>query len=266
MANSVEDIYTARTTAVTISTPNSNLDGTGSLSSLITGTTNGTFIKTLIIKATTDTGEGMIRIFVRDSGVTNIIAECYVPPIIRSGRDLSFYKTLNIDRTIENGEELLVSTETGDTFNVIAEAFDISFSTTASYLGSTLEFSAKTGSVVTSSANPNLDGSGVTDTVLTAGTGAGQLGCMVQSIIIKAQVTTDPGIVRLFLDLGVDIKVLFAEVLVPSYIQSGNLESFRHEVISGGTLCIGPAIAIMASTEKANAFSLSAVGSDWKNV
>lgn len=141
MANSVETVYTANTGLITISTANSNLDGGGTLETIITGSANGTLIKTLIIKAQTDTSHGMIRLFVQKSGGSNtLLREIPVPTVIKSDRDPSYMSVINLNYTLENSERLKASTENADTFNLIAEAFDISYSTGSEYIGSSLEW------------------------------------------------------------------------------------------------------------------------------
>ncbi|MFZ1331203.1 MAG: hypothetical protein WAR83_03395, partial [Flavobacteriales bacterium] len=49
-----------------IDTANSNLDGTGTLGTIVTGTLNGTRINSLSIKAIGNTDNGMIRLFIKD--------------------------------------------------------------------------------------------------------------------------------------------------------------------------------------------------------
>jgi hypothetical protein len=50
-----ETQYTANTGMVKISTANSNLDGSGTLGTVLTGASNGTLIKTVTVKATSNT-------------------------------------------------------------------------------------------------------------------------------------------------------------------------------------------------------------------
>ncbi len=102
MADSIETIYTAVMGINTVSTANPNLDGTGTISTLLTGSTNGTKVKTVIIKSQTDTTQGMIRFFVKRSGGNYmLINEVYVPPVIKSSRDVSFYRIISLNYTLE---------------------------------------------------------------------------------------------------------------------------------------------------------------------
>lgn len=62
------------------------------------------------------------------------------------------------------------------------------------------QYTANTGAVNMTVANTTLDASGGTGvyTVITASTATGMCGCLIKSIILKAQVTTTQGMVRLF--------------------------------------------------------------------
>jgi hypothetical protein len=266
--SSVQFIHTANLGKATISTPNSNLGGSGSITTIITGASNGTLIKTLIIKAQTDTSQGMVRIFVKKSGVNYLLTEINIPPIVKSSRDLSFYTVIPLNYTLEPSEELKASTENGDTFNIVAEAFDISYNTNTGYLGSSLEYTAKDGSGLVNTANSNLNGTGSMTQILIAGAAAsGFKGCAISSIIIKAQMTTSPGMVRVFVqDSAATTPVLFCEVLIPSVIQSGTTQSFVYQVVGQGAFCIPPDYSIWASTEVGQDFSVVASGADWKYV
>lgn len=265
--NSVETIYTANLGFATISTANPNLDGTGALSSVITGTTNGTLIKTLIIKAQTNTSQGMIRFYTQKSGGSNLLlSEVYVAPVIKSGRDVSYYNNIPLNYTLESGEQLLVSTENSDTFNIIAEAFDISYNATPAYMGSSLEYIAKAGSGIINTPNSNLDGTGALTQIFVAGSTTYK-GCAISSIVIKAQQTTLPGMVRLYVQDNVGGgKILFCEVVIPSIVQSATTQAFSCQVILQGSLCLPPDFSVWASTQESNTFSVIIEGSNWKNV
>lgn len=266
MANSVETRYIARTGVVTISTANPNLDGTGSLGTIITGAGSGTLVKTLIIKAQTDTSQGMIRLFAKKASgsAAVLLSEYDVLPIIKSERDLSFSNVIALNYKLESGEELKVSTEQGDTFNVFAEAFDLNYSSSTEFIGSSMEQLSNAGAIAISTANPNLNGTGTLVKLLTAN--VDWQGCCVTSIIIAAQQTTDPGVVRFFIEDDSSNIFLLSEVLIPSSVQGNSIKSFSYQVIGHGGLCLAPGYTIKVSTEKANSFGITGVGSDWKYV
>lgn len=237
--NSVEYLFNSSLGLNNISTANSNLDGSGAIATIITGAAKGTLIKTLIVKAQTNTSQGIVRLFVKKSGGSNfLISEVLVPQINKSGRDLSFYKVIPLNYTLETGEELNISTQNADTFNLIAEAFDISYIANPTYVGSSIEYVSNCGTGLIDVANPNLDGSGTMTQIFMAGpTGSGYVGCVVNSIGIKALQTTTPGMVRLFLKDNVGgTAILFCEVVIPSVVQSATTPAFLIDAIRQGSL------------------------------
>lgn len=267
MASSVEYLYTAKLGMTTISTANPNLNGTGALGSVITGSSNGTYIKSLFIKAQTDTAHGMLRFFVlRPSGSISLLFETTIPATRRSGRDLSYSNIIHLNYTLESGETLQVSTERANTFNIIAEAFDISLSTTTTFIGNSVEYIARSGSGTINTANPNLDGTGALREVYT-GASSSFNGSLISSLTIKAQQTVNSGIVRLFFSgMTGSPPVLFYELFIPPKVQNATSQSFSFQILAQGGLCIPTGSSILASTERADTFDLVAEGSDWRNV
>lgn len=269
MANSVEFQYAANLGMATINTANSNLDGTGTITSVITGGASGTYVKTLIIKAQTNTSEGMVRLYVKKgAGNKNLITEVHVPAVTKSSRDASYTTIIPFNYTLESGDILYATTQIGDTFNIIAEGFDISASATAAYLDSTLKYVWNAGSSTVTTANSNLDGTGSIVQVFTAAAAASSyLGCAVSSIKIKAQQTTTPGMIRLYIAVSaMATPVLFCEIIVPAVTQGATQRTFEYEVIGNGSLCIMPDYLICASTQNSETFSVVISAADWKYV
>ena len=64
-----------------ISTANSNLDGTGSLTTILEGSNNGNSITSIDVKAIESTGHGMVRLFFSDGVNTKLFWESSVPCI-----------------------------------------------------------------------------------------------------------------------------------------------------------------------------------------
>jgi len=126
-----ETHYTANTGLVTISTANSNLDGSGTLSNLLTGANNGTLIKSVFIKAQGNTQSGMIRLFVHDGSNSNLLHEVRVPENAQTSVNKAFEIQLILNITLKAGHKLKVSTEQSDTFNIIAEGMDWSYFSTS---------------------------------------------------------------------------------------------------------------------------------------
>jgi hypothetical protein len=116
--------YSANTGLALISTANSNLNGTGTLGSVITGASNGTLIKSITIKAIGNTTRGMIRLFIYDGSNTRILEEIKIPAVTKSSIDHSFEITLYINYTLKAGYTLKASTENAETFAITANGLD----------------------------------------------------------------------------------------------------------------------------------------------
>ncbi len=255
----IQTKFTAKTGMATISTANSNLDGTGSITAILTAGGNGTLIKNVIIKSQTNTTQGMIRFFVNDgAGNAKLIQEVCVPIITKSGRDYSFYRIIPFNYNLEAGDVLYASTETSDTFNIIAEALDWSYA--ASYTEQSIEFTANTGIAVVSTANSNLDGTGTCTSILQAGAVGAANGTLLTSLIIKAQQNVTPGMIRLYLKGGGG-NILFSEISIPSFDYSATSKSFIFKAPFSMTL--EPGSEVLASTENGENFSVILEGFDW---
>lgn len=167
--------YTAITGMVNILTGNSHLDGTtGSYETLITSTSNGTVIKTILIKATDDTTNGMIRFFVNYGGKSYLLLEVSVPNSNKSetGKDPTFQIVLPQNYSLQSGESIIVSTKKSESFNIICE-------------GLSWDYGTDTKPIYTS----NTKGGSLTsvDTlykILTASSSTN--GCEISSIVFKA--------------------------------------------------------------------------------
>lgn len=120
--------YTANTGSCSISTANTNLDGTGSLANFITGAGNGTLVETITIKAAVTTSRGMVRFFLTDSETFwKLIAEIDIPEQTISSVDEAFCITLQTDFMLKSGYSIAASTEKAENFFIIAEGVDTSF-------------------------------------------------------------------------------------------------------------------------------------------
>lgn len=124
--------YTAVTGQVTISTANSNLDGTGTLGTVITAPKGaldeGLLIKTITIKSQVNTTQGMVRIFIYN-GTTTLLLEVEVPAVTKSATANSFVKVINLNYYLEAGSVIKASTEQAETFSVIAEGLNWEYPT-----------------------------------------------------------------------------------------------------------------------------------------
>ena len=243
----------------TISTANSNLDGTGTLSSaIITGAYNGTLIKTVTIKAQTDTSQGIVRLYAFDGTNTKLISEIEIPAVTKSTTDPAFEITIPVEYALKPNWSLKASTENADTFNVIAEGLDWSYYT-GSVRPDSSRYTANTGMATISTANSNLDGSGSVVTVITAAA----CGTLIQSIQIKAQGNTTAGIIRLFLNDTTNTKLL-REITVEATIKSASAHSFSKTInFEGQGLSLKTGWSLKASTQIGETFNIIAEGLDW---
>ena len=261
-----ETQYTANTGLVAISTANTNLDGTGTLGTLLTAAANGTLVKSVTIKATTNTTQGMIRLFVYDGTNTRLVSEIEVDAVTKSTIDETFEKYIELNLKLKSGDLLKVSTQNAETFNVIAEGLDWAYYAT-SVRPESANYTANTGMVAISTANSNLDGTtGTYGTLLTAGASATYKGCQIESITIKAtsDVTAD-GMIRIFVqDSGATSTKLLTEISVPMTARSGTVRSFAYQINFPCSLNIQAGYKLLVSTETAQSFHIMADACDWK--
>jgi hypothetical protein len=65
-------------TATLVATANTAFDGTGTMSTVITGGTNGTRIDMIVISATATTTAGLVNLFISDTTATNTAANTHL--------------------------------------------------------------------------------------------------------------------------------------------------------------------------------------------
>ncbi|MGZ3949111.1 MAG: hypothetical protein ACXVPU_13520 [Bacteroidia bacterium] len=134
--------YTANTGVGLISVANSNLDGTGTVVTVFTAGTaangyKGARIKSIIIKAIVSTGtttDGMVRLFIQDTGsTTKLFTEVFVPMIKPTATNRSFVHQIDFGGGLDSqdggfnlapGYKIIASTELGNSFTVTVEALD----------------------------------------------------------------------------------------------------------------------------------------------
>lgn len=257
-----ETQYTANTGMATISTANANLDGTGTLGTVLTAAANGTLVKSVTIKAQVTTTQGMVRLFIYDGTNTRLVEEIEIPAVTKSTQDHSFETTIQCNFRLKSGYVLKASTQNAEAFNVIAQGADWAYYSTSVRPEST-NYTANTGVVLVSTANSNLDGTGTLATVLTAGaSGSGWKGCRIESVTIKATVNTTYGMIRLYIYDGTNTKLL-TEIEVPAITKSGTVASFSR-TINLDKFELQAGNVIKASTEKAESFAVTIEALDWK--
>lgn len=118
---------------------------------------------------------------------------------------------------------------------------------------------AKTAQI--STANTNRDGTGTLGSVVTGGTN----GTRVDRVVIQATVTTTAGMVRLFVDDTVNIR-LIAEVSITAATPSGTVQAFRSEQVRTDGLAyldLPSGYILKAGTHNAETFNVTAYGADY---
>lgn len=117
-------VYTANTGMTTISTANPNLNGTGTIATVLTAANDGTIVKNVYIKATGNTSQGMVRFYINDSGTDRLTMEIAIPASVQTGVEPAFEVFFDANLTLQTGQSLTVSTQNADTFNIIADGTD----------------------------------------------------------------------------------------------------------------------------------------------
>ncbi len=124
--------YTANYGLATISTANTSLSGSGTLGTVLTAASNGTYIKRVVIKGSVNTTTGMVRLFIGvpdgEGGFNNkLIKEVEIPAVTKSSVRQALSVEVDLNFYLASGYLLKASTEKAETFNVIAEGMDITY-------------------------------------------------------------------------------------------------------------------------------------------
>lgn len=258
-----ETQFTANTGMVSISTANTNLDGNGTLGTVLTGKANGTQIKSIAIKATGNTTRGMVRLFVYDGTNNRLLKEIEIDPITKSANNPAFEHHEDLNFNLKNGYILKASTHRAEAFNVIAEGMDYAYYAT-SVRADTTENTALLGRCSISTANSNLDGTGTLGTAYTAGSSATYLGSSIRTITIKSTVNVTSGMVRLFVQDGSSNKKLLMEIPANTLTKSALDSSYERTIEFENDYDLQAGYSILASTEVAETFKVIVEGRDYK--
>jgi hypothetical protein len=112
----------------TISTANTNRDGTGTIGTILTAGASGTRIERIKVKATGTTTAGMVRLFLHDGSAAKLTEEIPVSAITPSATVESFEADVVFGDTnpliLPSGWSLRASTHNAESFNVLAVAGD----------------------------------------------------------------------------------------------------------------------------------------------
>jgi hypothetical protein len=266
-----ETQYTANTgMAVIGANANTSLTGSGSLGTDIwtvitaaTAPSKGTLVKTITVKSAVTTAEGVVRLFIYDGANARLIHEILVPPITIAATTQSFEHVWNCDLVLAPGNTIRATTQVANSFNVIAEGLDWKYFS-GSVRPESTNFTANNGTTTNQlvTGNSSMTGSsGTTYTVFTAGSSATYNGCRIESVTLKAIVTTTTGMVRLFISGG-GTTALFREIFIPGQTLSSTEPAFETTIpLNGFQLQAG--YSIIATTQNTETFNLLIEGSDW---
>lgn len=128
MAANTEPIFTLtpRIGVVRISTANTNRDGTGTIGDVIIGGTYGTRVDRVVIKATSTTTAGMVRLYLYDGTNTRLWDEILVVAATPSGTVQSFRSVIMTPDlmsplvVLASGHKIQASTHNAESFDVTA--------------------------------------------------------------------------------------------------------------------------------------------------
>lgn len=120
--------YTANTGVAIMTTANANLDGTGTISRVLTSAgANGTIVKTITLKGVVSVTRGMVRLYINPTSTPWLISEIEIPAVAQDAIQKTFALSLEVDFLLENGWSLEASTQNAESMTVTAEGLDISF-------------------------------------------------------------------------------------------------------------------------------------------
>ncbi len=262
---------TANTGIATISTANSSLTGVGATLVLSAGGANGTIIKSIIIKATGPVTTGMVRFFISDGTTVALFREIPIPvypALTATPTPAPIYPMIEIDLVdvlkLNTGYRLYASTQTANTFNIIAEGLDWGYPQDLPPTCCNFEQNAAvTGLGVVSAANTHLDGTGTIVQVFAAPALTTIRGSIIKSITISAlQSTSINGMIRFYIGPDTSHYALLMEVVIPETIQSGFTPSFK--VLLKDNFHLQNGYVIGATTQNADSFAITIEAEDWE--
>lgn len=122
---------TPKITHARISTANTNRDGTGTLGTIATGTTNGTRVDRIVCTANVTTTAGMLRFYIHDGSNFRAWREVPVTAITASASVAAFSATISTPVlgeplvVLPSGYTIQVGTHNAEQFDIVAHATDI---------------------------------------------------------------------------------------------------------------------------------------------
>ena len=134
MSTAPQYAATPRFDAETISTANTNRDGTGTIGTVFTAGASGSRVDRITIKATGTTTSGMVRLYVYDGATYFLYREIAVSAITPSGTTATFSSAMSSNNAqdighlpliLPTGHSLRASTHNAESFNILAYGGDL---------------------------------------------------------------------------------------------------------------------------------------------
>ena len=120
MSTAAQYASTVTSAAVQVTTANTNRDGTGTITTVLTAGASGSRIDDIYMVATGTTTAGVIRLFVHDGTNARLLSETLVAAITPSTTVQVWSNTLLSQAIVlKTGYSLRASTQIGETFNII---------------------------------------------------------------------------------------------------------------------------------------------------
>lgn len=118
--------HTARLENATISTANTATNGTGTITSVVTGTTQGTRIDYIMVKAIANTTAGMVRLFTKENaGNWRLLAEMPVTAVTGNAFTPYWSSPFRLPAIyLGHNQELGASTHNAESFTITAMCLD----------------------------------------------------------------------------------------------------------------------------------------------
>lgn len=131
MATTPNFTSTPKASVATISTANTNRDGTGTIVSVFTAGSSGSRIDQIIVQATATTTAGLVDLYLHDGTNAHLIREIAVTAITPSTTTAAFNATLSSQTNpdflplfLQSGWSLRAAPQKAESFRVFAEGGD----------------------------------------------------------------------------------------------------------------------------------------------
>lgn len=114
-----------RLATASVSTANTNTNGTGTITDLVVGSTNGTRVDYITMRATADTTQGMLRFWSYTAGAWRLLNEIVVSETVAAPLTAKWSAIFTLPAFyVGTGQKLGVSTNNAESFHIVAMCED----------------------------------------------------------------------------------------------------------------------------------------------